>query len=307
MARLLLPLATFLVTAELSSAASFWDNLKLDCGVSVWSDWGPSVNGYRTRTRQIYRQPQNGGALCPNVSETDKDPWVKQTTAEKAATIRNNFLSGSGGSSSGRKRRDTTVRDRDILFIVDSSGSIDANEYSIAKTNLANLIGKICGKIGLGSQSNRAALIIFSSKPQEIFDFDDHDNLADVQAAVRNIPYISGSTCTGDALEYAKTMFTSSKGARRDLDSVKEVVVLTDGGSNCGPDAVTKARELQESKRVFVFAIDNFSPAGRREMDAMASHPPSKHLFYAGSFIDFKNIVMTVLRYPNTCAPLVIN
>ncbi|XP_064601085.1 von Willebrand factor A domain-containing protein 1-like [Liolophura sinensis] len=239
--------------------------------------------------------------------EMDKYPWIKQTTTEKAATIETNFLLGSGGSSSGRKRRDTTVRDRDILFIVDSSGSIDSHEYNIAKTSLANLIGKICGKIGLGPQSNRAALIIFSNKPQEIFDFDDHDNLADVQAAIRNIPHISSNTCTGDALEYAKTMFTSSKGVRPDRDSVKEVVLLTDGGSNCGPDAVTKAAELQESKRVFVFAISDFRPAGKKEMETMASHPPSKHLFHVGSFLQFEDIVVTVLAYPKNCAPIVIN
>lgn len=77
MARLmLLLLTTFLVAAELSSAASFWDNLKLDCGVSVWSDWEPTINGYRNRTRKIYRQPQNGGAPCPNVSETDKGKYT---------------------------------------------------------------------------------------------------------------------------------------------------------------------------------------------------------------------------------------
>ncbi|XP_064601086.1 von Willebrand factor A domain-containing protein 1-like [Liolophura sinensis] len=194
-----------------------------------------------------------------------------------------------------------------MLFIVDSSGNIPTNEYNIVKTNLAKLIGKICGNVGLGPKSNRVALIVFSNKPQEIFDFDDHDNLADVQAAVRNIPHVSGCTCTGDALEYAKTMFTSSKGARTDRNSVKEVVVLLSGGSTCGPDVVKKAAELQESTTVFVFAIDSFSPAGREEMDAIASHPPSKHLFNTGSFLEFNDIVRTILSYPNPCAPLVIN
>lgn len=140
------------------------------------------------------------------------DPWAKQTTAAKAEAIESNFLSGFGRSPSGRKRRQTTVRDRDILFIVDSSGSIDLEEYEIAKDNLAKLIGKICGKIGLVPQSNRAAMVIFSNSPREIFDFDDYNNVADMQDAVRNLPRIGGGTCTGDALEYAKTMFTAGKG-----------------------------------------------------------------------------------------------
>lgn len=79
----LLLLATFLVAAELSSAASFWDNLKLDCGVSVWSNWGPTTNGYRTRTRQIYRQPKNGGAPCPSLLETDKGEFSIDHSGEQ--------------------------------------------------------------------------------------------------------------------------------------------------------------------------------------------------------------------------------
>lgn len=139
------------------------------------------------------------------------DPWVLQTVSVKAATIQTNFLSGSGGSSTGRKRRQT-VGDRDILFIIDSSGSIGLTEFNTAKDNMANLIGKICGTIGRGPQSNRAALINFSNEPHEIFDFDDYDNLADVQDAVRSLTPLANKTCTGNALEYAKTMFEPLKG-----------------------------------------------------------------------------------------------
>lgn len=45
---------------------------RVDCQVSNWTDWGPCNldTGLRTRTRTITRQPQNGGASCPALSET---------------------------------------------------------------------------------------------------------------------------------------------------------------------------------------------------------------------------------------------
>lgn len=42
----------------------------VDCVVSNWSAWSTCVNGSQTRTRTVITQPQNGGASCPVLSET---------------------------------------------------------------------------------------------------------------------------------------------------------------------------------------------------------------------------------------------
>lgn len=42
----------------------------VDCVVSNWSAWSTCVDGSQTRTRTVVTQPQNGGASCPVLSET---------------------------------------------------------------------------------------------------------------------------------------------------------------------------------------------------------------------------------------------
>lgn len=71
----LVTLSACLLAIALTDAArdfSFWGSLRIDCGVSVWSEWGPTnSSGYRNHTRTILRRPQNGGASCPPLTETD--------------------------------------------------------------------------------------------------------------------------------------------------------------------------------------------------------------------------------------------
>lgn len=62
-------------------------------------------------------------------------------------------------------------------------------------------------------------------------------------------------------------------GARPDYISEKEVVLLTDGKENCGPDAVASALALMIIRTppllLFVLAIGNYNDAERMKMEAM--------------------------------------
>lgn len=57
---------------------------------------------------------------------------------------------------------------------------------------------------------------------------------------------------------------------------------------------------------MFAFAIAYFDDAGKKEIEDIASLPISRHLFHAGSFLEFQDIVETILSYPDTCAPIVL-
>jgi len=58
----------------------------------------------------------------------------------------------------------------------------------------------------------RAALIRFSSSVDEIFDFDDNKDTADVQYGITNMAYVGAGTATHLAFTYALEMFTTAKG-----------------------------------------------------------------------------------------------
>lgn len=106
---------------------------------------------------------------------------------------------------------------RDLLIIIDSSGSVGANNFKIAKQQVAKLLGLLCPRpdpfnVNSNNGYNRAALIQFSSHVIEEFDFVATKNLVELQSSINSVRYRGGSTCTGDAFEKAIQMFTSSKG-----------------------------------------------------------------------------------------------
>lgn len=47
------------------------DPRRVDCRVSRFSPWSRCIDGFRTRTRRILVQPQNGGRRCPPLTERD--------------------------------------------------------------------------------------------------------------------------------------------------------------------------------------------------------------------------------------------
>lgn len=111
------------------------------------------------------------------------------------------------------KRSEKVGQLRDLLIIMDSSGSITSSNFTIAKTQLARLVGLLCPSPDPFKGYQRAALIDFSDVVSEIFDFDDRRNTQDVQAGILGMPYMGQMTCTASAFNYAReNMFTLAKG-----------------------------------------------------------------------------------------------
>ncbi|CAG2215535.1 COL12A [Mytilus edulis] len=139
---------------------------------------------------------------------------------------------------------------------------------------------------------NRAALIKFSSYVNKEFDFAAMKNLADLQASIKAIRYRGGSTCTGNALEKAIQMFTPSKGARS--GTRHEVLILTDGHSNCGKHLSTVLPRLHAKATVFGLMIGRHSSSGKQELTSYVSKPKPNHLFAVDNYQDLKQLVTLI-------------
>lgn len=81
---------------------------------------------------------------------------------------------------------------------------------------------------------------------------------------------------------------------RTDGKVKQEVLILTDGQSNCGGDAIEAAKQLQDTADVFALVIGNFSASGVDELTKYVSEPISKHLFAVKQLQDFRILVETV-------------
>ncbi|KAK3106142.1 hypothetical protein FSP39_013591 [Pinctada imbricata] len=104
----------------------------LDCLVSRWAQWSETFAfGDQVRRRKIRRKPWNGGKPCPkliDIRKTDKMPTPKKV----AEHFGRQFV------------RPDPQYPRDIIVIIDSSGSIGNELFNRALRDLAELVGYFC-------------------------------------------------------------------------------------------------------------------------------------------------------------------
>lgn len=87
-------------------------------------------------------------------------------------------------------------------------------------------------------------------------------------------------------------------------DVKQEVLILSDGGSNCGGDAVAAARELQSKAEVFALVIGAPSIAEKQELTNYVSMPSRDHLFSVLNYDELETLVNDIESQVNLpCVP----
>lgn len=125
----------------------------------------------------------------------------------------------------------------DVLFLLDSSGSVSSYEHSRMLTFLSELLRPF----SLGEDQVRVGLLQVGTRPRLEFGFDTYSTQGGLQGALRNIKPLRGDTNTVEALRIAKERVLrpgTADGARAGLPRV--LVWLTDGvkpGDVIGPMA----------------------------------------------------------------------
>lgn len=74
-------------------------------------------------------------------------------------------------------------------------------------------------------------------------------------------------------------------------DVKQEVLIITDGRSNCGGDAIDEAQELQSKADVFGLMIGKHTTQGVDELTSYVSLPLNQHLFAVENFQELKALV----------------
>ncbi|KAA0707569.1 Collagen alpha-1(VI) chain [Triplophysa tibetana] len=123
----------------------------------------------------------------------------------------------------------------DIAFILDSSESIGASNFAIAKDFIVTLMNRL--KLGkFGANDSRIGVVQYSgANAQQAVQLGDPTikSLTDLKAAVKNLPWLAEATYTGEALQYSLRNMLSKLVTERSI-----VLVLTDGRSDTYRDKV---------------------------------------------------------------------
>lgn len=174
----------------------------------------------------------------------------------------------------------------DVLFLLDSSGSVSSYEYS----RVLSFLSELLLPFSLGENQVRVGLLQVGTRPRLEFGFDTYDTQGGLQGALRSTKALRGDTNTEAALRIAKEVLKPgvAGGARAELPRV--LVWLTDGvkpGNVIGPMA--ELREAGVSVLVVSTGHGNY-----QVLRQVVSPPVEYHLYFVD--IDDMSIITDDMR-----------
>lgn len=167
----------------------------------------------------------------------------------------------------------------DIAFLLDGSGSVAAEDFLRMKTFVRNLVSSFLGK------DTQFAIAQFSTSSSIHYYFNTFD-ATNWENQINGIRQSYGWTYTAAAIKHVvNNVFSSFRGSRSNVKKV--LIVITDGESNDRNELQTAA-DLAGNKKIVRFAIGVgrafTKDQAKKELDTIASSPPSNHVFQVESF-----------------------
>lgn len=175
----------------------------------------------------------------------------------------------------------------DILFLLDSSGSVSSYEYS----RMLGFLSELLLPFSLGEDQVRVGLLQVGTQPRLEFGFDAHNTQSGLQGALGNTKALRGDTNTEEALRMAKDWVLKPGGpggAREELPRV--LVWLTDGVKP--GDVIGPMEELRE-EGVAVLVIST-GHGNYQVLRQVVTPPVESHLYFVD--IDDMSIITEDLR-----------
>ncbi|XP_052813422.1 uncharacterized protein LOC128240703 isoform X12 [Mya arenaria] len=209
------------------------------------------------------------------------------------------FYCDCGVGYAGRYCENTCNARADIVFLLDSSGSIGHKDFRRVKKFVHNMVSDL----QIGKDASRIGLATYSSKSRHGFFMSKYDDLFKLQNAIAGISYEYGNSNAAEGLRLVREhYFNGRNGDRSDIQDF--LVVITDGVSNVQPDQTLIEANLIKEKGVHVYAvgIGEFDPA---ELNEIASKPASENAYILSDYSGLDNISNSIIkqtcRDPSVC------
>ncbi|XP_063309185.1 collagen alpha-6(VI) chain [Pelobates fuscus] len=145
------------------------------------------------------------------------------------------------------------IEKADIVFVIDSSGSINNDQYQLMKDFVISMVNKS----EVGPQNVQFGALKYSDNPSKLFYLNDFGSKTNIMNAIKSDESMGGNTYTAKALDYSQTFFTEGKGSRRSSGVPQYLIIITDGESHDHDKLNETSKHLQDQGiNVFAIGID---------------------------------------------------
>lgn len=175
----------------------------------------------------------------------------------------------------------------DIVFVVDSSGSIGIENFQRVKVFLQNLVNMLDIDYDLA----RVGMLVFNDQSRWEFKLGEINNKFDIFKAIQRIQYIVGGTMTADALAKVRT-----EGFLSNRTGVPMIAIVVTDGLSRYPPLTRYQASLLRKEGVQVYAVGVGNQTNEGEIFNMASVPEEKYMYQFSSFdtLDATNVTLDV-------------
>ena len=162
-----------------------------------------------------------------------------------------------------------------MVFIMDSSATVTQENFEKEK----GFIKSLAKSLGVSPGNSRAALVVYSSNPQLVFQLGEYDSFSEFESKVDNSPYVGHSRRMDKALFAAANVFYQSSSS-----SPKFVFLLTAGvqSKESGVSSLDEATKPLKHLGVKTYVIAVGSLPDQRELEPTVGRP--EDIFRAPSF-----------------------
>ena len=175
-------------------------------------------------------------------------------------------------------------RPADVIFIMDSSGSISAADFQ----RQLRFVGDVINEFFIGADHTRVGAVSFSNWAFLDFYLDTYTDQGSIQAALGKIKQVRGDTNTPSAISYTRdVMFTATHGARQNVSHI--AIIMTDGKSN-EPKVTAKEAAKMRMYGIHVFAVGIGNGVDMEELHALATPPTVNNVFHVDDYIALPTI-----------------
>nr|XP_034302100.1 uncharacterized protein LOC105347140 [Crassostrea gigas] len=184
--------------------------------------------------------------------------------------------------STASTKKDCTQSTADIVFLLDSSGSVGETNFVFLTSFIADLVYDF----NVGPDVVQVGMVTFESNVTNHFNLNQYATKEEVINATRQLPYSGGRTLTDLGLNHTLWhSFTEEHGARSHASRV--LLVFTDGASNRPSSTRAVAEEVKQAG-ITIISVGVESGVDPTELFAIASH--EEYVFRATSFTDLETI-----------------
>ena len=195
----------------------------------------------------------------------------------------------------------------DLVFVVDSSGSIRDNnpsDYSYDNWQLIlDFMDSVITSLQyIGPQTNQVGVVTFADTARNELFLNETNNCQELVSRVHQLNYFGGNTRTSEGLRFmSEIQFTAENGDRPGAENI--AIVLIDGVSTVNASGTLPQASLAHDKGIHILAVGITDRVNTDELRGISSPPHEEGVtcWRTPDFQTLSNLLQPIIIALNIC------